>query len=193
MNRRTMLAWCLGALGLPRRPASAWAALRSKYRKLTQPVVLSGKDATKLWHPVWFDARVPARDPKASTGPNVFLKGVLLRLPKDEKGSLESSWITTRGSQPNGRVSTSLEAYCLTCPHEQCQVSYMEDTATVRLESAAKPDHPLLVCPCHFSAFDPAAAGARLAGPASRGLYRFRLKTEAENIIITEVEEDVLG
>jgi len=54
------------------------------------------------------------------------------------------------------------------------------------------PDHPLLVCPCHFSVFDPLQDGDVLNGPAHRGLYRFRLATSGTKIQITQVEEQVL-
>ena len=62
----------------------------------------------------------------------------------------------------------------------------------VRLESGTVPDHPLLVCPCHFSVFDPLQDGDVLNGPAHRGLYRFRLATSGTKIQITQVEEQVL-
>jgi Rieske Fe-S protein len=51
---------------------------------------------------------------------------------------------------------------------------------------------PVYVCPCHNSTFT-VQAGERLAGPAPRGLYRFRVTAvNGAAIEIGEVEEDVL-
>ena len=180
-----MLAWCLGVLGLSRRAASA-STVRAfsastadapEYRKLAEPVVLPLEDVARPWHPAPFDALVPAGDTGA--GPNVSLKGVLLRVPTSEEAT-------------RSRQATRLEAFCLTCPHEICQVEFLEDTTTVRVDAAARPDHPLLVCPCHFSVFNPTADGARITGPASRGLFRFRFEIGPERVTITEVEDEVL-
>ena len=50
---------------------------------------------------------------------------------------------------------------------------------------------PVYVCPCHNSTFK--VDGDRLAGPAPRGLYRFRVTgVSAAAVEIAEVEEDVL-
>ena len=54
----------------------------------------------------------------------------------------------------------------------------------------ARVNHPVLTCPCHFSAYDPLRDGRRLAGPARRGAYRFRLRIDSEIVVITAVEED---
>lgn len=174
MNRRRMIAACLGALGLVRRPPALWGALVSRYRKLSRPVTVAWREVASVWQPVWFDARVRAPKPSASGSSELLLKGVLLRIP-DPRGA------------------TRLKAFCLTCPHELCQVGYVREPGQVRLDPAERPEHPLLVCPCHFSIFDPAEDGARLAGPTPRGLYRFRLKAGSRKITITEVEEDALG
>ena len=51
---------------------------------------------------------------------------------------------------------------------------------------------PVYICPCHNSTFK-IEDGERLAGPAPRGLYRFRVtNVSAAAIEIAEVEEDVL-
>ncbi len=72
-------------------------------------------------------------------------------------------------------------------------MNLIEETEAVRVPEDAKPEHPLLVCPCHFSVFDPASHGALLTGPAGRGLYRFRFDVGDETIEIQEVEEAALG
>ncbi|MBM3774361.1 MAG: Rieske (2Fe-2S) protein [Acidobacteria bacterium] len=81
------------------------------------------------------------------------------------------------------RTPEGLRAFALHCPHELCSLDLRED------ESA---DHPLLICPCHFSKFDPAAGGAVIAGPAGRGAYRFGVEALANRIEIREVEEEAL-
>ena len=51
---------------------------------------------------------------------------------------------------------------------------------------------PVYMCPCHNSTFT-VDTGERLAGPAPRGLYRFRVTSVTDAAIeIGEVEEDVL-
>ncbi len=51
---------------------------------------------------------------------------------------------------------------------------------------------PVYLCPCHNSTFT-MAEGARLSGPAPRGLYRFRVTAVTDtHVEIGEVEEDVL-
>ena len=72
-------------------------------------------------------------------------------------------------------------------------MNLIEETEAVRVPEGAKPDHPLLVCPCHFSVFDPASDGALLTGPAGRGLYRFRFEVSNETIEIQGIEEAALG
>ena len=53
-------------------------------------------------------------------------------------------------------------------------------------------NEPVYVCPCHNSTFK-VDDGERLAGPAPRGLYRFRVTgVSAAAVEIGEVEEDVL-
>lgn len=46
----------------------------------------------------------------------------------------------------------------------------------------------MFLCPCHFSVFDPAADGQRLAGPAARGLYRFAVSVSRSEATVTAVE-----
>ena len=78
------------------------------------------------------------------------------------------------------------------CPHEICNVEYVTNTAQIRLESGAAPRHPLLVCPCHFSAFDPLADGAPISGPAYGGLFRFNTQVKQDTVQITQIEANVL-
>ena len=212
-DRRAMLSGCLGMIGLCRR--SAWASksrgtqsrgldnsVRStQYRSLSGSVVVPLTEVGAPWRPVWFEALAPALDPTSGGGPDVLLEGVLLRLPEatdappaaaPEASAFGVAPLDADPSRTAAYGAAGLKAFCLTCPHEICQVDYVEDIGYVRVEEAAKPDHPLLVCPCHFSVFDPMADAARISGPASRGLYRFRLRVERDRVEITEVEEAVL-
>lgn len=85
--------------------------------------------------------------------------------------------------------SRSLDAFSVLCPHEICEVERVADpTALAQRESVALPARPLLACPCHFSVFDPEDRGARLAGPAPRGLYRFGFEVADDRVRIDRVE-----
>jgi len=145
-------------------------ASHSGYLDLRAPVVVPSRRIADPWSAVHFDARVRRPD---STDVDVLLKGVAVR---------------TVAADGRGEV----KAFCLLCPHEICNVEYVIDTAQVRLDAGPPPQHPLLVCPCHFSVFDPLADGARISGPAFRGLYRFATRVMRETVEIIQVEEDVL-
>lgn len=173
LSRRRLLASCLAALGLSPRWSGRSPRRQDRFRRLTQSVSVPLTEVAALWHPAWFDAWLPVDDSGAGDGREILLKGVLLRLP-------------------SGEGESGLHAFCLTCPHEICFVDYVEDTDWVPLNQHPKPDHPLLVCPCHTSVFDPMARGDRLAGPAPRGLFRFRLELTGDSVAITAVEEAVL-
>jgi Rieske Fe-S protein len=88
------------------------------------------------------------------------------------------------------------KAVCVKCPHEGCDVDFVAEPSRLPPEIVNEIGHrvtePVYVCPCHFSTFK-ADAGERLAGPAARGLYRFRVTgVNATFVEIAEVEEDVL-
>ena len=133
------------------------------------------KEVAESWRPFPFKALCSAPASPGEAATDTLLKGILLRLP------------------PKTRDHSELKAFCLHCPHELCFVNFTEDTETVRLPPAIEIDHPLLVCPCHFSVFNPLADGNRITGPADRGLYRFRLEVRRTEVEIVEVEEGVLG
>ena len=174
LGRRSWLLRCLGALGLHVASAAQDQRSLSPFVKLKEPVLLPLDKVTKPWRTVGFTARcsVPARPQRPSA--EVRLKGVLLRLPR-----------------PSGD-ETVLRSYCLTCPHEICQVDLTEEIEAVRVEKGRIPQHPVFVCPCHFSAFDPLSDGARIAGPAHRGLYRFGLEVRGAQIAVHKVEQAAL-
>jgi Rieske Fe-S protein len=169
MSRRALIWRSIGVFAFGR-TASTTPATQPRFRALRQPIRLPLAPLSELWRPLAFEAIGPSRTSAAG----VRVNGLALRLPS--RGGL-----------------AGVRAFCLTCPHEICQVDYAADPASVRLDGAPRPDHPLLVCPCHFSVFDPAAEGARIAGPATRGLYRFRLDVHQDSVAVTHVEEGALG
>jgi ubiquinol-cytochrome c reductase iron-sulfur subunit len=85
-----------------------------------------------------------------------------LRLPADR-----SAWA------PDGIV-----AYSKICTHAGCAVAlYRKPTYP-----AAEPK-PALVCPCHYSTFDPAAGGTVLFGPAGRTLPQLPLLIDSSGVL----------
>ncbi len=157
---------CGAALfGLPR---PLWASPEGGFHDLAGPVTVALTDVSEPWQSVEFDAWTVD-----ATGNDLLLKGLLVR--------------TRRTDQP----AEGLAAYCLACPHEFCYVGLVEASDAAELELEA-PGHPLFVCACHFSAFDPAGDGARLGGPTPRGLYRFRIEVTDALVHVTQVEEAVI-
>ncbi len=113
LGRRSWLLRCLGALGLHVASTAQDQRSVSAFVKLKEPVLLPLDKVAEPWRPLGFIARcsVPARPQRPSA--EVRLKGVLLRLPR-----------------PSGDA-TVLRSYCLTCPHEICQVDLTEETKAV--------------------------------------------------------------
>ena len=88
---------------------------------------------------------------------------VVVRLPLGEIRE-RRSWA------PHGIV-----AYSKICTHAGCAVAlYRKPTF------AAVEPRPALVCPCHYSTFDPAAGGAVLFGPAGRPLPQLPLEIDGD-------------
>lgn len=165
--RRTWLQACLTALGAQGLAAAA-AAPGASYLRLKEPVSIAVGDL-QPWRPHPFSAWVDKPAAEGEPAAERLLKGILVRA--SEKPGPES-----------------LRALCLHCPHELCYVQLVEDLQHVRLEQSERPAHPLLVCPCHFSVFDPQKEGALLEGPAERGLFRFRFQMRDDVVEIQEVE-----
>ena len=189
LGRRALLRQCLGALAFGRHMAWGRATLGEGYRDLRSPIVLPLKEIADPWRALRFDARVPRRDP---TGGDVLLEGILLRTPDPPNSPDHANAADPPNSPDPADGPGVVKAFCLLCPHEICNVEYVTNAAQVRLESGATPEHPLLVCPCHFSVFDPLSDGARISGPAYRGLYRFTVAIKHDTVEIAQVEEEVL-
>jgi ubiquinol-cytochrome c reductase iron-sulfur subunit len=79
---------------------------------------------------------------------------------------------------PDGREDWApggIVAYSKVCTHAGCAVAlYRKPTFP-----AAEP-RPALVCPCHYSTFDPATGGTVLAGPAGRPLPQLPLERDGD-------------
>jgi quinol---cytochrome c reductase iron-sulfur subunit len=78
------------------------------------------------------------------------------------------------GWAPDGIV-----AYSKICTHAGCAVSEYR----VPLSEPTAPG-PALVCPCHYSTFDPAAGGAVLFGPAGRPLPQLPLGVDGDGYLV---------
>ena len=92
----------------------------------------------------------------------VRLKPAQLRLPPDRGG-----WA------PGGIL-----AYSKICTHAGCAINlYRKPTF------AAVEPRPALVCPCHYSTFDPARAGKVLFGPAGRPLPQLPLMIDSSGAL----------
>jgi ubiquinol-cytochrome c reductase iron-sulfur subunit len=66
-------------------------------------------------------------------------------------------------------------AYSKICPHAGCAVSLYRKPTFPDVQPK-----PALVCPCHYSTFDPAQNGKVLFGPAGRPLPRLPLEVDAD-------------
>ena len=63
------------------------------------------------------------------------------------------------GIGPNNEIV----AYSQLCTHKGCPVSY-------------RPERKMLICPCHWSTFDPSRAGTMIIGQASQALPQIKLR-----------------
>jgi ubiquinol-cytochrome c reductase iron-sulfur subunit len=96
--------------------------------------------------------------PESADRESVGAPIVVVRLPPDKIRD-RKDWA------PRGIL-----AYSKICTHAGCAVAlYRKPTF------AAVEPRPALVCPCHYSTFDPAAGGAVLFGPAGRPLPQLPL------------------
>ena len=74
----------------------------------------------------------------------------------------------------------SIVAFSSLCTHKGCPVSY-------------RPEHRLLICPCHWSTFDPEKAGSLVIGQASQPLPRIELRIESDMVVATGVDGLIYG
>ena len=95
---------------------------------------------------------------------------VLVRLPEDELDLPNER----RGWAPDGIV-----AYSKVCTHAGCAVALYR--VPLFQPTSAR---PALICPCHYSTFDPATGGEVLFGPAGRPLPQLPLELGPGGILV---------
>ena len=74
----------------------------------------------------------------------------------------------------------SIVAYSLLCTHKGCPVAY-------------HPEQKMLICPCHWSSFDPAKRGRMIIGQASQGLPQITLRVESGMVEAVGVDGLIYG
>jgi arsenite oxidase small subunit len=120
-------------------------------------------------YPVVEVARLADLAPGATldfTYPDDDSPALLIRLTEPAEG----------GIGPEGDIV----AFSILCTHKGCPVSY-------------KAAHKMLICPCHWSTFDPAKAGALVIGQASQGLPRIQLRIAGESVQAVGVDGLIYG
>jgi Rieske Fe-S protein len=166
------------ALGVARRLwAQGAAALR--YYPLNPPVAVPLNDMRARWRSRLFIADTMTLDTAATPNQPIRISGMIVRT-----------------GMAGENTPDRFQAVCLRCPHEGCDINYVDDPSKLPPELVSEIGHPVTepvyVCPCHNSTFT-VETGERLAGPAPRGLYRFRVTRVSETAIeIGEIEEDLL-
>jgi arsenite oxidase small subunit len=71
-------------------------------------------------------------------------------------------------------------AFSMLCTHKGCPVAY-------------RPERKLLICPCHWSSFDPAKGGQMVIGQASQSLPQVTLRLQGETVQAVGIEGLVYG
>ncbi len=180
--RRTFIATGLALAGFGRRIRAQVATDPIRYTALTRPISIPLEEVVTPWRPVSFIAEAMAPGKGTAPARRVLINGVLFR-----RGSARPA---DTGSLPS---IEQLNALCITCPHEQCQVDLVTDEGRLRQMRGGAASPPLFECGCHLSLFDAAADGAKISGETPRGLYRFRITSISQATVeINEVEEVAL-
>jgi len=74
----------------------------------------------------------------------------------------------------------SIVAYSLLCTHKGCPLSW-------------NAEQKMLICPCHWSSFDPALKGRMIIGQASQSLPQITLRITAGNVHAVGIEGLIYG
>jgi len=91
---------------------------------------------------------------------------VLLRLPGKAEG----------GIGPDGDIV----AFSLLCTHKGCPLNFVAD-------------RQMLVCPCHWSCFDPGKGGRLVIGQASQSLPQMKLEVQDGMVRATGIDGLIYG
>ncbi len=76
--------------------------------------------------------------------------------------------------------NSNIVAFSTLCTHKGCPVGWQAD-------------QQMLICPCHWSSFDPAKGGRLIIGQASQGLAQIVLKVEGDAVVATGVDGLIYG
>lgn len=76
--------------------------------------------------------------------------------------------------------NNELIAYSILCTHKGCPVSF-------------RPERKMLICPCHWSTFDPAKSGKQVIGQASQALPRIELRIQNGTVQAVGVDGLIYG
>ena len=134
--------------------------------------VASAASLEKVWDAAEFAYPVRVGTVDAET------PAILIRVPEAQPGGLSA----------NGAHFLALSRVCT---HLNCTCAYIRDReiATVAYNYRPEEDTPILGCACHFSAFDPARAGASVSGPALKPLPRLQLERRGPDLYAVGTEE----
>jgi len=129
----------------------------------------------------WAAAETPATFPTATVTPLAELEpGAEIAFDYPDA---DSPAVLLRFAGPvDGGIGPdqSIVAYSLLCTHKGCPVAY-------------NAERKMLICPCHWSSFDPAKRGRMIIGQASQGLPQITLRIEAGMIEAVGVEGLIYG
>jgi arsenite oxidase small subunit len=111
-------------------------------------------------------AAIKPDTPFAFTYPDADSPAVLLRLRHAAAG----------GIGPDNTIV----AFSTLCTHKGCPVAY-------------RPERKLLICPCHWSSFDPAKAGQMVIGQGSQALPQIALRVQGSKVQAVGIEGLIYG
>lgn len=75
---------------------------------------------------------------------------------------------------------STIVAFSQLCTHKGCPVNY-------------RPERKLMICPCHWSTFDPAKSGQMVIGQASQALPQIQLQVDGGSIFAVGVNGLIFG
>jgi arsenite oxidase small subunit len=76
-------------------------------------------------------------------------------------------------------------ASSLICPHNKCDIMYVQDAANARNSFNVDVSAPVLACPCHFSVFDLLRDGQVIAGPAPGPPVQLKVEVRGDKVFVS--------